>query len=208
MRISNAINAWAETQPNPSFFTVLDVAHRVAGTGSLGIERFMILVSGPGKSGTEYLLDLKKSLPSTLQTRLAANQPSWTSEAERIVEVQKRIQAASPALLHPLVLPDGSYVLRELQPIEDKIALIALIGKTKKLESLVGNMGRLCAWGHLRSSGRQGSAIADELIDFGANYDTWRQALIDYAHQYTQQIRTDYTAYCRAYDDGFFRPIS
>ncbi|MFD2936954.1 DUF2252 domain-containing protein [Spirosoma flavum] len=204
VRISDAINSWAETQPDPRFFNVLDVAHRVAGTGSLGIERFMILVGGPGKLGKEYLLDLKKSLPSTLQARLAANQPVWTSEAERIVEVQKRIQAASPALLHPLVLPDGSYVLRELQPIEDKIVLINLVGKVKKLENLVGNMGQLCAWGHLRSSGRQGSAITDELIEFGLDYDTWRQPLTDYARQYAQQVRTDYAAYCSAYDDGFF----
>jgi uncharacterized protein (DUF2252 family) len=205
VRIGNAINIWAETQPDPGFFNVLDVVHRLAGTGSLGIERFLILVSGSGKAGKEYLLDLKKALPSTLQPRLGQNQPSWASEAERIVEVQKRIQAASPALLHPLTLPDGaSYVLRELQPVEDRIALVSLAGKPKKLENLVENMGYLCAWGHLRSSGRQGSAIADELIGFGLDYGTWLQPLTDYARQYAQQVRTDYEIYCRAYDEGFF----
>lgn len=205
VRISDAINSWAGTQPNPGFFNVLDVAHRLAGTGSLGIERFTILVSGPGKPGKEYLLDLKRALPSTLQPRVAANQPLWPSEATRIVEVQKRIRAASPALLHPLNLSGGSYVLRELQPTEDKIILTDLCGQTKKLDNLVTYMGRLCAWGHLRSSGRQGSANADELIAFGLNYDAWRQPLTDYARQYAQQVSTDYDTYCRAYDDGFFR---
>lgn len=208
IHITNVINNWAESQSNPHFYSVLDVAHRVAGTGSLGIERFMILVRGPGRPGKEYLLDLKRARPSTLQIRLADQQPFWFSEAERIVEVQKRIQGASPALLHPLVMPDGtSYVLRELQPSEDKISLTELVGKVKKLENLVSNMGRLCAWGHLRSGGRQGSAIADELIAFGLDYDTWRDPLIEYARQYARQVKTDYAAYCTAYDDGYFQRI-
>ncbi|GAB3770342.1 DUF2252 domain-containing protein [Spirosoma horti] len=205
IHISNTINGWAESQPDPRFFSVLDVARRVAGTGSLGIERFMILVRGLGRPGKEYLLDLKKARPSTLQAHLAAQQPFWFSEAERIVEIQKRVQGASPALLHPLMMPDGtSYVLRELQPSEDKIILTELIGKVKKLENLVGSLGRLCAWGHLRSSGRQGSAIADELIAFGLDYNTWRDQLIEYARQYARQVKTDYAAYCSAYDDGYF----
>lgn len=207
-RIRNAIQVWAQTQPDPDFFTVLDVAHRVVGTGSLGIDRFVILVSGPGKPGKEYLLDLKKALPATLQSRLAAHQPAWTSEAERIVETQKRIQAASPALLHPLIMPDGaSYVLRELQPVEDKIALISLIEKPAKLETLVGAMGQLSAWGHLRSGGRQGSAIADELIDVGQQYGRWQEPLIDYARAYASQVKHDYRVYCEAYDDGFFKGL-
>jgi len=205
IHISNTINGWAESQPDPRFFSVLDVARRMAGTGSLGIERFMILVRGPGRPGKEYLLDLKKARPLTLQAHLAAQQPFWFSEAERIVEIQKRVQGASPALLHPLTMPDGtSYVLRELQPSEDKIILTELIGKVKKLENLVGSLGRLCAWGHLRSSGRQGSAIADELIAFGLDYSTWRDQLIDYARQYARQVKTDYAAYCSAYDGGYF----
>ncbi|GAB3792176.1 DUF2252 domain-containing protein [Spirosoma humi] len=203
--ITNVINGWAESQPDPRFFSVLDVAHRVAGTGSLGIERFMILVRGSGRPGREYLLDLKRARQSTLQIRLADQQPFWFSEAERIVEVQKRIQAASPALLHPLLMPDGaSYVLRELQPSEDKISLTELSGKVKKLENLLGSMGHLCAWGQLRSSGRQGSAIADELIAFGLDYASWRDQLIDYARQYAHQVKADYAVYCIAYDDGYF----
>ena len=207
--ISHALGIWAETQPDPGFFTVLDVAHRIAGTGSLGVDRFMILVRGPGQPGKEYLLDFKKALPSTLQERLAINQPRWTNDAERIVEVQKRIQAASPALLHPVVLPDGgSYVLRELQPMEDKMSLQTLVGNMKKLADVVATMGQLCGWGHLRSGGRQGSAIADELIAFGLAYNTWRQPLADYARQYGRQVKTDYTAYCQAYDEGYFRSQS
>ena len=41
-------------------------------------------------------------------------------------------------------------------------------------------MGRLTAWAQLRSAGRQGSAIADELIEFGAGR-RWVGGLLDTA---------------------------
>lgn len=205
--VESAVHVWAQTQPDPTFFDVLDVAHRMAGTGSLGIDRYILLVRGWGERGKEYLLDLKQAVPSSLQNQLANYQPAWASEAQRIVEVQKRIQAASPALLHPLIFPDGtSYVLRELQPLEDRIALAGLVGRPRKQLSLMTTMGQLCGWGHLRASGRQGSAIADELIAFGQEQDRWQRPLIEYARGYAQQVVADYRAYSEAYDQGFFRP--
>jgi uncharacterized protein (DUF2252 family) len=203
--VEMAVRVWAQTQPDPAFFEILDMAHRLAGTGSLGIDRYILLVRGYGKRGKEYLLDLKQAVPSSLQSQLSADQPVWTSEAQRIVEVQKRIQAASPALLHPISFPNGaSYVLRELQPVDDRIALSDLVGKPRKLLSLVTTMGQLCGWGHLRASGRQGSAIADTLINFGQQRNRWQEPLIEYAYAYAQQVRTDYETYCDAYDQGFF----
>ncbi|WP_395398788.1 DUF2252 family protein [Pseudoduganella sp. UC29_106] len=40
--------AYAETQHTPEFFRVLDVARRIAGTGSLGLEPYAILSRGRG----------------------------------------------------------------------------------------------------------------------------------------------------------------
>jgi uncharacterized protein (DUF2252 family) len=52
------------TQPNPAFYEVLDVARRIAGTASLGIDRYVILIHGKGSPDRNYLLDLKQALPS------------------------------------------------------------------------------------------------------------------------------------------------
>jgi hypothetical protein len=96
-------------------------------------------------------------------------------------------------------------VLRELQPLEDRIALAGLVGKPRKQISLMTTMGQLCGWGHLRASGRQGSSIADELIAFGQEQGRWQQPLIEYARDYAQQVVADYRVYSEAYDQGFFR---
>ena len=66
-RVTELINAFASEQPNPAFFNVLDVARRIAGTGSLGVDRYVILVEGKGSPDGNYLLDLKQALPSALE---------------------------------------------------------------------------------------------------------------------------------------------
>ncbi len=45
----------------------------------------------------------------------------------------------------------------------------------------MATLGELTAWAHLRGAGRQGSAIADQLIDFG-RHDKWIETLVDLAH--------------------------
>jgi hypothetical protein len=56
----------------------------------------------------------------------------------------------------------------------------------------------LAASAQLRSTGRQGSLIADELISFAQN-NNWHDALLDYAEKYAQQIKRDYTQYLTDY---------
>jgi len=47
-----------------------------------------------------------------------------------------------------------------------------------QLRSLMEDFGCIAAWAHLRGAGRQGSAIADELIAFGHARKRWRPALL------------------------------
>jgi uncharacterized protein (DUF2252 family) len=93
------MRVFAASQPHPSFFRVCDVARRIAGTGSLGVERYVILVEGRGSPNSNALLDLKIAQPSALAPYVKQKQPRWHSAAERVVAVQQRLQAASPARL-------------------------------------------------------------------------------------------------------------
>ena len=64
--VNHLIQTWASTQPQPDFFQVLDIAHRIAGIGSLGLPRYLILVQGRGYPKGCYLLDLKAARRSSL----------------------------------------------------------------------------------------------------------------------------------------------
>lgn len=197
------MHQFAAAQPNPDFYRVIDVARRIAGTGSLGVDRYAILVEGKGSPDGNYLLDLKEALPSSVTPHVRTPQPKWHSEAQRVVEIQRRNQAVSQAFLHAVDFKQCSYVLRSLQPSEDRVALSAWDDKLPRLEAVINSMAELSAWGQLRSGGRQKSSIADELIEFG-NRNDWRLPLIELATQCEAQVNADWKAYCEAYDGGAF----
>ncbi|HTD02233.1 DUF2252 domain-containing protein [Undibacterium sp.] len=203
-KVTTFFDEFASTQINPQFFKVLDMARRVAGTGSLGVERYIVLVHGKGGPNGNYLLDLKQALPSSLAPHLRNAQPKWKSEADRVVALQRRIQAVSMAFLQPVTIGKRHYILRALQPTEDRVTLDRSISSLQELEEVMQVMGDVVASAHIRSSGRGGSAIADELIAFAAK-KKWTDTIMGLARDCAKQVNTDWESYCKAFDQGFFR---
>ena len=201
--ITSFMHEFAKSRAQPDFFTVLDVARRIAGTGSLGVDRYAILIQGKGSPDGNYLLDLKQALPSSLLPHLKATQPKWKNEAQRVVAVQRRMQAVSMAFLEPVFFNESPCVLRALQPSEDRVAVSGSRQTGSDLEHLVRTMGQLVAWAQLRSAGRNGSATIDELIDF-AQRKKWKEQLLGASHDCAVQVRKDSTSFDAAWDDGAF----
>jgi uncharacterized protein (DUF2252 family) len=198
---------FARQQPDPAFFRVLDVARRVAGNGSLGLDRYVILVQGKGSPDGNHLLDLKPARASSLLPRLSRlklPQPAWPSEAHRIVAVQTRMQAVPMALLHSVAFLQRPYVLRALQPAEDRVRLTASHHTPDDRGAFIAALGQLTAWAQLRSAGREGSACADELIDFGRRRK-WQDRLLDASRDVAGQVARDAAAFNEAWDDGAFK---
>lgn len=199
--VTRALGASHVGRAAPRFFRVLDVARRIAGTGSLGVRRFIVLVHGHAGKNGNVLIDLKQAAPSALLPTVSAHQPRWFSNADRVVSIQHRVQAVSPALLHATRVGSVSYILRELQPLEDRLALADARNDRDRLAGALRVMAQVVAWGQLRSSGQQGSAITDEWIAFGRNR-SWVRPVLDYARQYADIVRSDWKEFVQAYDDG------
>lgn len=182
---------FAAAQPDPKFFEVLDIGCRIAGTGSLGVERFVVLVEGKGSPDGNYLLDIKEAKPSAMVphlARLGIKQPNWSDEASRVVSVQNRMQAVDHAFLHPVKLDGLPCILKGLQPSEDRVSTGEWGKKLDRLKDVVSTMGRILAWDQLRASGRSGAASADELIAFAQRGD-WAAEMLDAATAMTQTTR-------------------
>ena len=194
-QVVEAIDHWAGTQINPEFFKVLDVGFRIAGTGSLGLDRYLILVEGKGSPNRNHLLDLKEQTNSALQPYLTTTQPNWINQATRVMKVQQLVQSAPPELVTAIELNRKSYLLRELQPSQDKIEFKADKYSFDELNSLIEIMAQVTASTHLHGSGKSGAAIADDLIAF-ANDSTWRNKILTYACKYAQQVQLDYQDFC------------
>jgi uncharacterized protein (DUF2252 family) len=203
-RVKAFWKTWAAQQADPRFFRLHDVARRIAGTGSLGVDRYVLLVEGNGSPDDNYLLDLKEARPSTLlplAQKLGLSQPNWPDEAARNIAIKQRLQSTPPALLTAVEFAGKPFVLSELQPTQDRVNLAACGGDPKQLRPILKTMGELTAWGQLRSGGRQGSAGADELLAF-AHSRQWQQELLDHAQKCHTQVVADYQAYRAAFERG------
>jgi uncharacterized protein (DUF2252 family) len=172
---------------------VQDCAYRVAGTGSIGVERYMILTFNK-KNGKSYLLDLKEAKPSSLIGHIDVKQPKWSNEAERVVTIQTRMQFCPPALLRPMYFNKKWFVLKELQPVQDKVDLAQAKGKLTKLQDIILPMARLAAYAHLRGTGRQGSSTADELAA-SVSRTKWLPQRYELAQELAAQTKKDYKSF-------------
>lgn len=190
-----------EGEDEPGFFEVLDVAGRVAGTGSLGLARFMVLVRGKGGDDGQHLLDLKQALPSALAPHLAEPPGPWPSQGQRVVTLQRRMQAASPALLQPIQGAGLDMVLRALQASDDSIKLEAAAATPADLAGVVRTMAQLAAWAALRGAGQHGAASAAELSAFAAGR-SWRAHLMRQAQASAAQVQLDWAVFAQAFDQG------
>jgi uncharacterized protein (DUF2252 family) len=203
--IAGLIKKWAKHKQDQAFYKVHDVAFRIAGTSSLGLERYVLLVEGRGAPNGAFLLDLKETAPSCAAKHVPSKQPVWKDEAQRLVEVQKRILSAPPALLASIDCGKKSFILKELQPSADRIDYTIFRGNVKKLKNMLEDMAAISAWDTLRTSGRQGSAIADEFIYFAKDSQSLKKNLLDAAFEYVNTLNIYYKTYCKAYDKGYFK---
>jgi len=199
------LHDWMKTEPFlQKRYEVIDCAFRIAGTGSIGARRYVFLVRQVKDPKKHLLIDMKQALPSCLQGRTDITQPSWATEAARVVAIQHRMQNVCPALLGTCRFKEEDYVVKEMQPTADKIDFMLLKDRRQDIICVVQDMALLTASAHLRSAGRQGAALPDELIAFGGDHH-WQKGVLDYAAAYSEQAKKDYREYFAAYKDDFFK---
>jgi uncharacterized protein (DUF2252 family) len=197
----NNVQSWLDETRGENLRKIHDVAFNIAGTGSIGVNRYVALASDT-ITDNKYLLHIKQALPSSLQQFINVQQPAWPNDAERINKVQFRMQHVTPGGLGALSFRNDWYITKWVQPEADKINFDNFLATEKEQPILMDTLGVLTASAHLRSGGRDGSAIADDLIRFVTQQE-WREPLLAFAEAYAEQVEKDYQEYCTEYDKGF-----
>ena len=185
-RARRILQAYGE-QGNGQRFVAIDVARRIAGTGSLGLERYSVLARPEDDPTTLRLIDIKLSIPSVWDDVLgdACSVAPWRSEAGRVVDIQRLSQAISPALLRGVVYgakgeKPKSYVVKSLQPTADRVALGAGKNVVADLDDALQTMARVAAWCHLRGCGRHGTDLVEKVQAYAAG-SAWRKSALKLA---------------------------
>jgi uncharacterized protein (DUF2252 family) len=196
------LNDWLKTDDrSPYNYEALDAVFRLAGTGSVGLQRYVFLLRSLNENGYKHiLLDMKEAAPSGLLPFVTLSQPCWQSEAERVVTLQRRLQNRCPVLLSTSLFKGKSFIMQEMQPTKDSIDFRLLADRYRDMYSVVDTMGMLSASSQLRSSGQQGSATTDELKRFGADPD-WQATVLEHAREYALRVKQYYNDWLPDYPE-------
>ncbi len=184
-------------------YLLLDVGFRIAGTGSIGVKRYCCLIQNKKNITQKKLIDVKQAMPSCLTKFIKIKQPNWDNDAQRVTTVQEIMQHVEPSLVGTFEYNTTWYEVKELQPTADKININEAKNKPVLIEKFCEDIGILAASAQLRSSGRLGAANADDLKLFAEKKD-WIPTLLEWCDNYTKQVKKDYSAFNKAYKQGFF----
>jgi uncharacterized protein (DUF2252 family) len=203
-RLRSFFDALAKSDRGRPWPRFVDAARRIAGTGSLGVPRFVVLLQDRLAPGSYTFIDLKAARPSAVAPASPYAQPNWRNQAERIVTIELQCQAATPGLLRPVTIERDAFILKELQPSADKLDLEKAAGDSAGFADALLDMSRLAAWAQLRASGRGGAANADDLIAYAKN-KAMVQEIMSAARLMVASTRAEWQEYRRAYDEGLVR---
>lgn len=134
--------------PDAEKLKVLDVVRRLAGTGSLGVERLLVMTQG---GHHPWFLDVKAS----------------PNGAQQIADAMHEGLPSPPLWLKPLELSGMPVLVRRLESGEDKLTFTLL--PEKELDAVALQLGALTGEVHRRLATRPGRAWTraerDELIN-------------------------------------------
>ena len=193
--LKKRVNKWAKKKQLS--YIVLDVAFRIAGTGSLGVRHYIALLQNP-VSKKLALLDIKEVEPSCLIPFLTGKQPKWKNQALRVIKAQKNIQFMPPKLLKAMSFEKTWYYLKFLQPVQDKIDISQPGNKLKMLEDAAVDLGEIVASGQLRCCGFNGADSINQLKQHILKNEEFKTAVLKYALNYSKQVDKDYAEFCKA----------
>src|ERR1700761_1258639 len=195
------IRDWIRTSSDgPYNYEVIGSVFRLAGTGSIGLKRYLFLLKSTNTKDHYLLLDMKQARASSVQPYVTVQQLAWESEAQRVIGVQQRMQNVPAALLSTTEFQGDSFIIQELQPVKDSIKFKQL-NDYRDMYQVIDDMAALTASAQMRSGGMKGSGTLDDLMAFGADQG-WQEAVISYARHYALTVKTYYREFQKDFKTG------
>jgi uncharacterized protein (DUF2252 family) len=176
-------------------YSIIDLAHRVVGVGSVGTRCWILLMEAG--DGEPLFLQFKEATASVLEEHLG--QSELENSGRRVVEGQRLVQAASDPFLgwaryRPAAGAPVDYYFRQLwdgkysAPIEEM--------GPKRLR----HYARLCGLVLARAHARSGDAAM--ISGYLGSDDTFDRAMVAFAEAYSDRTEADHARLVAAVDDG------
>ena len=177
-------------------YTIVDIAHKVVGVGSVGLRAYVALLEGSSADDVLFL-QLKQARRSVLARHVHGESAWHAHQGQRVVEYQQALQTVSDPLLGWTSVGDLQYFVRQFRDMKGAIAVDAIDGDA--LADYARVVGRLLAKGHARTSG------ASMIAGYVGGSGRVDGALCRFARAYADQTEADHAALVRAVDRGLLQ---
>jgi uncharacterized protein (DUF2252 family) len=172
-------------------YHLIDLAYRVVGVGSVGTRCLVALFLGDGDDDPLFL-QIKEANRSVLEpfTRPCP----YPNQAERVVQGQRSLQAASDLLLGWTQQDGRDYYVRQLKDMKGSFDIEGMDPQT--LLEFAALCGKTLAQAHARSGD------FCQIAGYLGKSDAFDGALAAFAHDYADQTERDHAALKRAIRAG------
>jgi uncharacterized protein (DUF2252 family) len=174
-------------------YTVVDVAHKVVGVGSVGLRAYVALLEGSSPDDVIFL-QLKQARRSVIAPFVHGDAAWHAHQGQRVVEYQQALQTVSDPLLGWSTIDDRQFYVRQFRNMKGRIRLDKI--KPRAMVDYAGICGRLLAKGHARTSG------ASMIVGYLGTSDKVDAALCRFARAYADQTERDHEALVKAVAAG------
>jgi uncharacterized protein (DUF2252 family) len=194
--ISSVLDAYRATLPLNrrlllEHYHLVDLAYRVVGVGSVGTRCLIALLLGDA-TDDPLILQIKEAKRSVLEPYV--RRCRFQNQGERVVQGQRRLQAASGLLLGWKSRSGHDFYVRQLKDMKGTVDLDEI--PSAILEPFSGLCGRTLAHAHARTG--DFSVIAGYL----GKSDQFDVAIAEFAHDYADQTELDHAALVKAVRQG------
>jgi uncharacterized protein (DUF2252 family) len=164
-------------------YTVVDVAHKVVGVGSVGLRAYVAFCEGSSHDDVLFL-QLKQARRSVV-ARFVHGEAAWHAhQGQRVVEYQQALQTVSDPLLGWTTIDGRQYYVRQFRDMKGAISVDGI--DAPALADYAGVCGYLLAKGHARTSG------ASMIAGYVGKSPRLDEALARFARPYADQTERDH----------------
>lgn len=174
-------------------YTLVDIAHKVVGVGSVGLRAYVALLEGSSPDDVIFL-QLKQARRSVLARYVHGNAAWHAHQGQRVVEYQQALQTVSDPLLGWTTIDGLQYYVRQFRDMKGSIAIDAI--DASALTDYAGIVGHLLAKGHARTSG------ASMITGYVGSSNKLDKAMCRFARAYADQTEADHEALVNAVARG------
>ncbi|MGZ4625151.1 MAG: DUF2252 domain-containing protein [Kineosporiaceae bacterium] len=176
-----------------SGYTLVDVAHKVVGVGSVGLRAYVALCEGSSPDDVVFL-QLKQARRSVVAPFVHGDNALHAHQGQRVVEYQQALQTVSDPLLGWTTADRRQYYVRQWRDMKGAIAVDGI--DATALSDYAGVCGHLLAKGHARTSG------ASMIAAYVGGSHGLDDALTRFARAYADQTEKDHHALVEAVTRG------